>query len=167
MKLFLTEAGYPQASMSFGFMLAALRYDWPYNVRELKNAVHRAIALTSVTASGFTLDVDHLPETILEIMHGYGSAGSENPSTFLSTRSQMASIPPSEESVPSVGVPSAPGSGVPSVRSGRAPSQDELAGLLRTHQGNVAAVARELGKDRTQIHRWLKAYGLSPDAFRS
>jgi transcriptional regulator of acetoin/glycerol metabolism len=35
--------------------------------------------------------------------------------------------------------------------------------LLKHHQGNIAAVARELGKPRAQIYRWMKALGLSSD----
>jgi DNA-binding NtrC family response regulator len=37
----------------------------------------------------------------------------------------------------------------------------ELEHLLGEHRGNVAAVARALGKDRVQIRRWLARYGLS------
>jgi transcriptional regulator of acetoin/glycerol metabolism len=42
----------------------------------------------------------------------------------------------------------------------------ELRRLLEEHGGNVAAVARAMGKQRTQIHRWLKDYGIDPEAFR-
>ncbi len=47
-----------------------------------------------------------------------------------------------------------------------APSEPALRALLERHGGNVAAVARELGKDRVQIHRWLKHHGLTAEAFR-
>jgi len=47
-----------------------------------------------------------------------------------------------------------------------APSQQELEEVLRRCAGNVAAAARVFGKDRAQIHRWLKIYGLSLDDFR-
>jgi transcriptional regulator of acetoin/glycerol metabolism len=36
----------------------------------------------------------------------------------------------------------------------------ELAALLEKHAGNVSAVAREMGKARMQIQRWIKRYGL-------
>ena len=36
--------------------------------------------------------------------------------------------------------------------------RDELLGLLREHAGNMAAVARVLGKGRTQIVRWVQRY---------
>jgi transcriptional regulator of acetoin/glycerol metabolism len=47
-----------------------------------------------------------------------------------------------------------------------APSPDDLRALLERHAGNVAAVARELGKERVQIHRWMKRYGITPDEYR-
>ncbi|WP_437560865.1 sigma 54-interacting transcriptional regulator [Sorangium sp. So ce542] len=43
---------------------------------------------------------------------------------------------------------------------------DELKALLREHGGNIAGVARTLGKARMQIHRWLKRYQINPDDFR-
>ena len=52
-----------------------------------------------------------------------------------------------------------------STRAGR-PAARELAELLREHRGNVAAVARVLEKDRTQIHRWMQQLGLDPEAYR-
>jgi transcriptional regulator with PAS, ATPase and Fis domain len=44
--------------------------------------------------------------------------------------------------------------------------RDELVALLRRHGGNVTAVARELGKARMQIQRWMKRYDIDPESFR-
>jgi transcriptional regulator with GAF, ATPase, and Fis domain len=44
--------------------------------------------------------------------------------------------------------------------------RDELAGLLRQNHGNVAAVARAMGKARMQIHRWVRRYDLRLSDFR-
>jgi transcriptional regulator of acetoin/glycerol metabolism len=41
--------------------------------------------------------------------------------------------------------------------------RERLAASIQRHDGNLAAVARELGKDRTQIRRWMKRFGLSRD----
>ncbi|MCW5802108.1 MAG: sigma 54-interacting transcriptional regulator [Deltaproteobacteria bacterium] len=38
--------------------------------------------------------------------------------------------------------------------------RDQLAAALAEHAGNVAAVARALGKDRTQIRRWMRRFHL-------
>jgi transcriptional regulator of acetoin/glycerol metabolism len=48
----------------------------------------------------------------------------------------------------------------------RAPTEEELRGLLARHKGNVAAVGRELGKERMQVHRWLKKYDIRLEDYR-
>jgi transcriptional regulator of acetoin/glycerol metabolism len=44
--------------------------------------------------------------------------------------------------------------------------RDHLVVLLRQHRGNVAVVARELGKAEMQIRRWLRKYGIDLTSFR-
>jgi transcriptional regulator with PAS, ATPase and Fis domain len=51
-------------------------------------------------------------------------------------------------------------------RAPRAPDADELRALLARHGGNVAGVARELGKDPAQIHRWMRRHRIVPGDFR-
>jgi len=51
-------------------------------------------------------------------------------------------------------------------RRGAAPPEATLRALLERHRGNIAAVARELKKDRVQVHRWLKRHGISLEDFR-
>jgi len=43
----------------------------------------------------------------------------------------------------------------------------ELIELLRSHQGNVSAVAREMGVARMQIQRWCRRFHLDPASFRA
>jgi DNA-binding NtrC family response regulator len=38
--------------------------------------------------------------------------------------------------------------------------RDEIVALLREHRGNIAAVARSMGKARMQVQRWIKRYGI-------
>jgi transcriptional regulator with GAF, ATPase, and Fis domain len=45
-------------------------------------------------------------------------------------------------------------------------ARDELTAVLRRHGGNLTAAARELGKDRKQIHRWIRRYRIDPDRYR-
>jgi transcriptional regulator with PAS, ATPase and Fis domain len=47
-----------------------------------------------------------------------------------------------------------------------APTPDELRALLDRHAGNVAAIAREVGRDRAQIHRWMRYAGIDPEKYR-
>lgn len=42
----------------------------------------------------------------------------------------------------------------------------ELLRLLQEHRGNLSAVARQLGKARFQIQRWIKRYALRPEDYR-
>ena len=44
--------------------------------------------------------------------------------------------------------------------------REELARLLAKHAGNVSAVARELGRARPLVHRWLKRYRLDASTWR-
>src|SRR5262245_35108837 len=67
-----------------------------------------------------------------------------------------------------------------SVRTGRPPGaprpvvlsesdqkvRDQVVAALREHQGNVSAGARSLDKDRKQIQRWIKRFGLDPGSYR-
>ena len=47
-----------------------------------------------------------------------------------------------------------------------APTEEELRGLLERHRGNIAAVGRELGKERMQVDRWLKRYNIDLSQYR-
>jgi transcriptional regulator with PAS, ATPase and Fis domain len=46
------------------------------------------------------------------------------------------------------------------------PTRDELATLLSRHGGDVAQLAREIGRQRTLVWRWLRENQLSPDEYR-
>jgi len=42
----------------------------------------------------------------------------------------------------------------------------DLLARMKRNRGNVSAVAREMGKARMQVHRWLDRYGLRATDFR-
>ncbi|MET0409772.1 MAG: Fis family transcriptional regulator, partial [Polyangiaceae bacterium] len=46
------------------------------------------------------------------------------------------------------------------------PNERELRALLERHKGNIAAVGRDLGKARMQVHRWLKRYNIDLTQYR-
>jgi transcriptional regulator with GAF, ATPase, and Fis domain len=46
------------------------------------------------------------------------------------------------------------------------PAREPLVELLRAHEGDVARVARALGKDRKQVYRWLERFELTASEFR-
>jgi transcriptional regulator with PAS, ATPase and Fis domain len=86
---------------------------------------------------GAVLDAPLLPETITDEMRDYGRAAS--------------AVHEAEHA-------SAPRQGTP--------TESELRELLATHEGNVAAVGRALGKARMQIHRWVERYRIDLEDYR-
>jgi transcriptional regulator with AAA-type ATPase domain len=46
------------------------------------------------------------------------------------------------------------------------PLREQLDRLLTEHEGNVAEVARALGKARMQVHRWMKRFAIDPRRYR-
>ena len=136
LKTFLARHGRPRIEPSFRAMTALLHYDWPYNVRELEACAKRCVAL----ANDDVMDVPQLPEPVKEEMLNYGTRALGAPPTLHDPSSS-------------------PGAAY-------TPTLAELDALLRRHQGNVAAVGRELGKARMQVHRWMKRYGIEVDDYR-
>jgi transcriptional regulator of acetoin/glycerol metabolism len=44
--------------------------------------------------------------------------------------------------------------------------QTQLTASLTRHRGNISEVAREFGKARMQVQRWMKRFGMNADSFR-
>jgi DNA-binding NtrC family response regulator len=99
-----------------------------------------AIKRAVALSKGPILDVDLLPDGIRESLVDYGRAAAT-----------LAPRLAQDENEIEVGTP----------------GEGELRALLQSHAGNVAAVGRELGKARMQIHRWMKRYGIEVDDYRS
>ena len=142
---FLRRLGRPDAIVTLPFVLGLAHYDWPYNVRELESCIKLAVALSD----GAELDAKHLPDTVQRALRAVQDRAGAPPRS-------PASAPPAARSAPPI----------VALPRGAAPSEEELRALLARHRGNIAAVGRELGKERMQIHRWLKRYGIHIDEFR-
>jgi DNA-binding NtrC family response regulator len=121
---------------------ALLRHRWPMNVRELEQCLKSALAL----AGGQPIDLPHLPVPVRRA--GGGTPAEPAP--------ELRDLRPSEPP-PAPALPLSPED---------EKRRDELAGLLREHRGNVAAVGRVMGVARMQIHRWVKRYDLRLEDFR-
>jgi DNA-binding NtrC family response regulator len=114
--------------------LAALQaYDWPGNIRELKNVLERACAL----AQGPVIDprVLGLPEGDLPTPHSV--------------------LPPPEGRV-NLGVPFREAK----QRLIDTWEREYVAQLLQKHSGNVSEAARSGGIDRVHLYRLLRKHGL-------
>ncbi|NUO54907.1 MAG: sigma 54-interacting transcriptional regulator [Polyangiaceae bacterium] len=158
--------------VSFPFMTGLLHYDWPFNVRELEATIKRAVALFE----GNTFDTEQLPDTVKLAMEAYASreafaesSGSAVPKAGRATTPPPPMSPaidrmPPDRTAPAVFHPP-PYPAAPPRDSGP-PTEEELRSLLALHKGNVAAVGREFGKERMQVHRWLKRYGIDVSQYR-
>jgi DNA-binding NtrC family response regulator len=118
------------------FAEALLLHDWQMNVRELRAVVQRVVLLD---ADAGPLRLSLLPDAI------------QTP-----VRDRTSGAPPKPDGRPSAGTEEARAT----------PDAALMEQLLRRHGGNVAAVAKQLGKDRKQIYRWIRKHGLDPEAFR-
>lgn len=67
---------------------------------------------------------------------------------------------------PPTPTPTPPGGTAPARRRSDDQRRAELVSLLREHRGNIAEVARQMGKARMQIQRWLRYYGIDVEDFR-
>lgn len=114
-------------------------------------APERAASLTFSLAAARCLFHHDWPLNIRELEKALAAALALSPGRIERAHLQLAPPSPAES-------PRAPAD-VP-----HSPEHDErrqkLIELLALHDGNISAVAREMGKDRVQIRRWLRMYQL-------
>jgi DNA-binding NtrC family response regulator len=122
-------------------VVALCQHDWPFNVRELEMAVRRAAAVTD----GPELSPHSLPQEVRASMEGYGTRVGPAGAPFEPRANSL--LPPALE-------------------RGAAPSLQMLRELAARHHGNVAAIARALGRDRALVHRWMQRAAIDLRAFR-
>ncbi len=110
------------------------RYDWPGNIRELRNVVERA----STFSENDEVQVDDLPSDM------QARLGRPN-------QAQGANFQPVEQ-----------GTGLKEAKEVMVArfEREYLISLLERHNMNISRVAREAGIDRRHVYRLMKKYGL-------
>ncbi|WP_281784486.1 sigma-54-dependent Fis family transcriptional regulator [Sinimarinibacterium flocculans] len=121
------------APQAFDLMV---RYDWPGNIRELRNALRYALSLAG--SSG--VEIRDLPPQIID-----AAARSEPPLMALPAPEQKAGDAPRT------------GTG-----SGASPECEHLLGVLRRHHWNITQVSKELRLCRATVYRRMKRFGIVP-----
>jgi transcriptional regulator with PAS, ATPase and Fis domain len=116
----------PLPSMTSAAMRLFMAYDWPGNIRELKNAINYAL----VMSDGLEIDVNHLPPEIADhqIMNSTLSVLTQGAQPSVEVNGQLKLTL----------------------------SKDAIEKLMETHAGDLSAVAKALGVSRTTLWRYRK-----------
>ena len=165
-------------------MLAA--YDWPGNIRQLENAVFRAVVL----ADGPELTIDEFPQIRTQVEGVAGDPSAHMPPLPFMQQAPVAAARPAEQ--PAARVIDLPrpasiqpepfaetGASVqPAVHIEALDSEGEVRALadvehemirlaILHYEGQMSEVARRLGIGRSTLYRKLKEYDIEPEDVRA
>jgi two-component system response regulator AtoC len=144
---FLQRISEQQGKRGMTFAPAAMaileRYDYPGNVRELENAIERAVTLSETNQIG----VDAFPPAMREqrLLPGAGAAAAGprgREAAFRGTHGAVVSSDRDGWSLADI-------------------EKEHIQRVLARHQGNATTAAKQLGISRTTLWRKLRLYGLS------
>jgi two-component system nitrogen regulation response regulator NtrX len=147
----------PPKSVEPDVMRLLERYPWPGNVRELRNQVERMV----IMCPGRTVRAE---DVSAEIRAGV-------PSVVLSRRGERVAPEPTMANAGAAALPSSPPSPGPaapldayadlSLQDARKRfERDLIVRALERHRWNVSRTADELGLERTNLHKKMKALGI-------
>jgi DNA-binding NtrC family response regulator len=122
---------------------ALMSYRWPRNIRELEKVLEAGFIL----AAESTLSLEHLPIEVQTNRADPAVADGAVDASDSTTGSRFPRTPLR-------------------VRLSDDERRRQLSELLERHQGNISAIARELGRQRNQIRRWLERLGLDASQYR-
>jgi DNA-binding NtrC family response regulator len=169
--------------VSAGALALLTAYDWPGNIRQLENAVFRAVVL----AQGDELTETDFPQIALQVPEFAGDVDEQDIMHRPTERSLLVAPPPSPESRSSAAeimsvmeamatdderssastfpggslIASTDDSG--NVRKIADIEEELIRFALRFYRGQMSQVARKLGIGRSTLYRKLKDYGIDPD----
>ncbi|MGI6766365.1 MAG: sigma-54-dependent Fis family transcriptional regulator [Lentihominibacter sp.] len=137
-------------------MSLLLSYSWPGNIRELENAIERAVNITPSD----TIQAEHLPPAILMSENRtFHQEGFPATGQFIGQPASAAGfgtpLPSSRQAFPSYPMGSPAGS----------PSDDIIYALQRCG-GNVTEAAKMLGISRRTLYRRMEKYNIDSSTFR-
>ncbi len=130
---YASERRVPTPQVTTDAMAALQAYDWPGNVRQLRNIVERTIILAPGDRIG-RIDMDMLPP---EILNDPASGASAGPSLAIM--------------------------GAPLREAREAFEREYLRIQIRRFSGNISRTAHFIGMERSALHRKLKILGMADD----
>ncbi|WP_194164618.1 sigma 54-interacting transcriptional regulator [Microvirga thermotolerans] len=156
MRLFAREEGRPVAELTPEALDLLRRYDWPGNLRQLENAVFRAVAL----AEGPALTPAEFPQIAARAGGGPLPLSPRPGRTFASPPPDAA---PPRQDLRDPGTLSLVGEGG-ELRTLAELEAEAIRFALTHYSGRMSAISRRLGIGRSTLYRKLKELGLDHEA---
>ncbi|GBD02271.1 Nitrogen assimilation regulatory protein [bacterium HR18] len=138
----LRPPGAPAASITARAMEALLRYNWPGNVRQLRNEIERALAFVASEPAPL-IDLKDLSPTVQQTL-------TDTP----------AHLPILSRQTPTLEA----GQPLEAVLAGTEKALIER--VLAEHRGRISAAARSLGLTRQGLYKKMKRLGINPARFQ-
>jgi len=163
--ILLDALGARPAELDPELVNALLLHAWPFNVRELRKvATQLAVRAQGAPRWGLELFEPHLRQTAAQT--GAGQPGALHTSAPPAPRAELK-VPGGE------GAPRGPAARADAAedepgddRSLPIPDRAQLDALLRRWRGVIADVARETGRSRKQVYRWIEEHQLDVTSYR-
>ncbi len=163
-------------TVSSGALALLTAYDWPGNIRQLENAIFRAVVLAEgneLTVKDFPQIATQIPGYVVSDRSGFSwgeggperaPAGGETASSVYpdfasaakSMEAEASSDPRMENAIASVDEGG-------DVRKLAEVEEELIRFALKFYRGQMSQVARKLGIGRSTLYRKLKDYGIDPD----
>ncbi|OYZ16850.1 MAG: sigma-54-dependent Fis family transcriptional regulator [Sphingomonadales bacterium 28-64-96] len=130
---YAAERGMPTPDLSEDAVAALQTYDWPGNVRQLRNVIERTMIMAPTTSMA-TLEIDMLPSEV-----------TAEPSRLMPGQAARSIM------------------GTPLREAREAFEREYLRAQIRRFSGNISRTAAFIGMERSALHRKLKALGLADE----
>ena len=164
-------------SVSSGAMALLTAYDWPGNIRQLENAIFRAVVLaegTELTVKDFPQIATQIPGYVVAEKSGFTWEETGPAKGAVTEASYLPPVYPHFSAAEKTDLRNAapdqhPDNAIASVDDGGnvrklADVEEELIRFaLKFYRGQMSQVARKLGIGRSTLYRKLKDYGINPD----
>ncbi|AXV16162.1 sigma-54-dependent Fis family transcriptional regulator [Neorhizobium sp. SOG26] len=180
---FSAEQRLPQTvNISAGAMALLTAYDWPGNIRQLENAIFRAVVLAEddeLTEADFPQIAAQVPQfhsrELIAVAAPSAAAATENAvrealaeTPVFSNNDRSHSSKPDAKAMLAAAYPTPENVIVSTDEAGDvrklADVEEELIRFaLKFYRGQMSQVARKLGIGRSTLYRKLKDYGIDPD----
>ncbi len=158
-------------TVSAGALALLTAYDWPGNIRQLENAIFRAVVLaegSELTEGDFPQIAAQLPE--YDVVDHLALVADNTASARLSELSSVDySVPQSVADHVVARITETPDNAIAStnpagdVRKLADVEEELIRFALKFYRGQMSQVARKLGIGRSTLYRKLKDYGIDPD----